>query len=145
MSYNQNENAAVSDLKTEVKIVNYKIDRIEATVDGMKTVLEKLTDIYHNQSIFQEKLIHLYEEQSAIKNVIESRRTETDPIILDGVRMMSNAKLAAKWIGSILGIVQVCIIYAISFQIDTISDIRTQFEEVRSKLQHTTQVLDQHI
>ena len=57
----------INELKTEGKITGFKIYRIEKSLDDLKEVLERLTDVYHNQSMIQKDIVSIVKELYELK------------------------------------------------------------------------------
>jgi len=89
----------INELKTEGKITGFKIYRIEKSLDDLKEVLERLTDVYNNQSMIQKDIISIFKEVSDIKEHNDSHRRSFVPIQKEINDHIASSKLVAK-IGS---------------------------------------------
>jgi len=99
----------VSELKTEAKITGFKIYRIEKSLDDMKAVLEKLTDVYHNQSMIQKDVIAIYKELTDVRVEFDTVKRSAVPIHDSVAEHMTKVNTTGK-----LTIVALGFLYAIA-------------------------------
>ena len=72
--------AEVNELKTEGKLTGFKIYRVEKSIDDLKDVLERLTDVYHNQSMIQKDIVAIFKEISDLKIAQDRAKDMHKPI-----------------------------------------------------------------
>lgn len=95
----------VNELKSEIKITGFKIIRIEKSLDDMSAVLDRLTDVYHNQSMIQKDIINIYKEISDIRTVSETTRQENIPVRNAVSEHITSFKTATRVIVAIAAVV----------------------------------------
>lgn len=66
----------VNELKSEAKITGFKIYRLEKTMDDMKAVLEKLTDVHHNQLVLQKDIVSIYRDIANLRSDADLTKAE---------------------------------------------------------------------
>lgn len=70
----------VTELKSEAKITGFKIYRLEKSMDDVKVVLEKLSDVYHNQSMIQKDIVAIFKDLSDIRASAEASRKDATAV-----------------------------------------------------------------
>ena len=98
----------INELKTEGKITGFKIYRIEKSLDDLKEVLERLTDVYHNQSMIQKDIVSIFKELSELKVQTDENRTQHGPMTAafneHVTQVKTSARIATLIFGALYGI-----------------------------------------
>lgn len=94
----------INELKTEGKITGFKIYRIEKSLDDLKEVLERLTDVYHNQSMIQKDIVSIFKELSELKVQIDENRTQHGPMTAAFNEHVTQVKTSARIATLIFGV-----------------------------------------
>ena len=94
----------INELKTEGKITGFKIYRIEKSLDDLKEVLERLTDVYHNQSMIQKDIVSIFKELSELKVQIDESRTQHGPMTAHFNEHITQVKTSARIATLIFGV-----------------------------------------
>ena len=98
----------INELKTEGKITGFKIYRIEKSLDDLKEVLERLTDVYHNQSMIQKDIVSIFKELSELKVQTDENKTQNAPVTAalneHVTQVKTGARLATLVFGLLYGI-----------------------------------------
>ncbi len=94
----------INELKTEGKITGFKIYRIEKSLDDLKDVLERLTDVYHNQSMIQKDIISIFKELSELKVQTDENRTHHEPMTSAFNEHVTQVKTSARIATLIFGV-----------------------------------------
>lgn len=84
--------AEVNELKTEGKLTGFKIYRVEKSIDDLKVVLERLTDVYHNQSMIQKDIVAIFKEISDLKIAQDTAKDMHKPLHAEMVDHMTRVK-----------------------------------------------------
>lgn len=84
--------AEVNELKTEGKLTGFKIYRVEKSIDDLKEVLERLTDVYHNQSMIQKDIVAIFKELSDLKLAQDTAKDMHKPIHAEMTDHMTRVK-----------------------------------------------------
>lgn len=94
----------INELKTEGKITGFKIYRIEKSLDDLKEVLERLTDVYHNQSMIQKDIVSIFKELSELKVQTDENRTQHGPMTAAFNEHVTQVKTSAKIATVVFGV-----------------------------------------
>lgn len=94
----------INELKTEGKITGFKIYRIEKSLDDLKEVLERLTDVYHNQSMIQKDIVSIFKELSELKVQTDENRTHHGPMTAAFNEHVTQVKTSARIATLIFGV-----------------------------------------
>lgn len=94
----------INELKTEGKITGFKIYRIEKSLDDLKEVLERLTDVYHNQSMIQKDIVSIFKELSELKVQIDENRTQHGPMTAHFNEHITQVKTSARIATLVFGV-----------------------------------------
>lgn len=94
----------INELKTEGKITGFKIYRIEKSLDDLKEVLERLTDVYHNQSMIQKDIVSIFKELSELKVQTDENRTQHGPMTAAFNEHVTQVKTSARIATLIFGV-----------------------------------------
>ena len=86
----------INELKTEGKITGFKIYRIEKSLDDLKEVLERLTDVYHNQSMIQKDIVSIFKELSDLKVQTDETKTQNAPMTAAFNEHVTQVKTSAR-------------------------------------------------
>ena len=86
----------INELKTEGKITGFKIYRIEKSLDDLKEVLERLTDVYHNQSMIQKDIVSIFKELSELKVQTDENKTQNAPMTAAFNEHVTQVKTSAR-------------------------------------------------
>ena len=94
----------INELKTEGKITGFKIYRIEKSLDDLKEVLERLTDVYHNQSMIQKDIVSIFKELSELKVQTDENKTQNAPMTAAFNEHVTQVKTSARIATLIFGV-----------------------------------------
>jgi hypothetical protein len=94
----------INELKTEGKITGFKIYRIEKSLDDLKEVLERLTDVYHNQSMIQKDIVSIFKELSELKVQTDENKTQSAPMTAAFNEHVTQVKTSARIATLIFGV-----------------------------------------
>lgn len=94
----------INELKSEGKITGFKIYRIEKSLDDLKEVLERLTDVYHNQSMIQKDIVSIFKELADLKVQHEDTKDYMHPIQTQLSDHITKVKTGTTIIIAILGV-----------------------------------------
>lgn len=94
----------INELKTEGKITGFKIYRIEKSLDDLKEVLERLTDVYHNQSMIQKDIVSIFKELSELKVQTDENRKQHGPMTAAFNEHVTQVKTSARIATLIFGV-----------------------------------------
>ena len=94
----------INELKSEGKITGFKIYRIEKSLDDLKEVLERLTDVYHNQSMIQKDIVSIFKELADLKVQHEDTKDYMHPIQTQLADHITKVKTGTTIIIAILGV-----------------------------------------
>ena len=94
----------INELKSEGKITGFKIYRIEKSLDDLKEVLERLTDVYHNQSMIQKDIVSIFKELADLKVQHEDTKDYVHPIQTQLSDHITKVKTGTTIIIAILGV-----------------------------------------
>ena len=94
----------INELKTEGKITGFKIYRIEKSLDDLKEVLERLTDVYHNQSMIQKDIVSIFKELSELKVQTDENKTQNAPVTAAFNEHVTQVKTSARIATLIFGV-----------------------------------------
>ena len=86
----------INELKTEGKITGFKIYRIEKSLDDLKEVLERLTDVYHNQSMIQKDIVSIFKELSELKVQTDENKVQNAPMTAAFNEHVTQVKTSAR-------------------------------------------------
>ena len=94
----------INELKTEGKITGFKIYRIEKSLDDLKEVLERLTDVYHNQSMIQKDIVSIFKELSELKVQADENRAQHGPMTATFNEHITQVKTSARIATLVFGV-----------------------------------------
>ena len=94
----------INELKSEGKITGFKIYRIEKSLDDLKEVLERLTDVYHNKSMIQKDIVSIFKELADLKVQHEDTKDYMHPIQTQLSDHITKVKTGTTIIIAILGV-----------------------------------------
>ena len=94
----------INELKTEGKITGFKIYRIEKSLDDLKEVLERLTDVYHNQSMIQKDIVSIFKELSELRVQTDENRTQHGPMTAAFNEHVTQVKTSARIATLVFGV-----------------------------------------
>ena len=94
----------INELKTEGKITGFKIYRIEKSLDDLKEVLERLTDVYHNQSMIQKDIVSIFKELSELKVQTDENKTQSAPMTAAFNEHVTQVKTSARIATLVFGV-----------------------------------------
>lgn len=135
----------VNDLKSEAKITGFKIYRLEKSMDDMKAVLERLTDVYHNQSMIQKDIVSIYKELAEIKSATLSDREVVAPLRDTVTTHITTVKTTARISILIGGVLYAIGGWAISEALSYGRDVTQKTEAIEKhivELQHQRMATD---
>lgn len=96
--------AEISELKSENKITGFKIYRIEKSLDDMKEILERLTDVYHNQNMIQKDIVTIFKDISELNSKLEESKKTNEPLQSEISEHMASVKTGARVLLAVISI-----------------------------------------
>ena len=112
----------INELKSEGKITGFKIYRIEKSLDDLKEVLERLTDVYHNQSMIQKDIVSIFKELADLKVQHEDTKDYVHPIQTQLSDHITKVKTGTTIIIAILGVLHGIGAWTVNHLIDYAKD-----------------------
>ena len=127
----------INELKSEGKITGFKIYRIEKSLDDLKEVLERLTDVYHNQSMIQKDIVSIFKELADLKVQHEDTKDYMHPIQTQLSDHITKVKTGTTIIIAILGVLYGIGAWTVNQTIDYAKDNNAKLMQLELRAGHS--------
>jgi len=97
-------------LEQDFKITDYKLDTLIDSVKEVSSAVYKLAEVSSTQTLIQQRLGQVIQEQADIRAQLKDRAKQTDPIIEKGKTYMTMVKVWGLVAGIAFGLIQTVVI-----------------------------------
>lgn len=122
----------LAELKSDFRLSNFKMERTEQSIEDIKTILEKLSNVYTEQSLIQRDILAIYKEVSGIQASTEEVLKFYAPLRDELTANVSAFKSGLRVLVFTFSILQGIVGWGLGQAYSTIKDMNIRIEELNS-------------
>lgn len=135
----------VADLKTQTQVSNVKINRLEESIQDIRDVLSKLSDVYNAQVLLQKDLAQLNKEVISIKSKSDQNSADLIPIKNTIQNQINGVTYALKVGGVVISILYGIGVFFYNHAVEYTKSLDSRISQLESKVDTNTVNLRDYI